>query len=139
MTVFSRDSGEDAEQAYFSVDDGQSWFEDDRSKIPPFDKDGKPAYRAQVFKTPGGPEFVGWLERYSDANKKLIEAEQAKFTDGQTPSPTLPGLMINGMEVKKPGEKEWTSVSKSFEKAREIMTPKPPGGGSGVVESVRPD
>ena len=31
---------------FFSNDDGQTWFADDATRVPPFDKDGKPAYRA---------------------------------------------------------------------------------------------
>ena len=33
-------------QAFFSDDDGKTWFPDDAMKIPPFDHNGKPAYRA---------------------------------------------------------------------------------------------
>jgi hypothetical protein len=34
-------------QAFYTVDDGKTWFVDEASKFPPFDKDGKVAVLAQ--------------------------------------------------------------------------------------------
>src|SRR5579884_1599298 len=38
------------EQEFFSDDDGQSYFVDSRSKLPPFKHNGKDAYVANVFR-----------------------------------------------------------------------------------------
>jgi hypothetical protein len=34
-----------AKSAYFTTDEGKTWFADDIGKLPPFDKDGKEAVR----------------------------------------------------------------------------------------------
>src|SRR4051812_38658926 len=65
--------------AYFSNDDGATWFADDAKKVAPFDKDGRPAYLAHVFTCDGGKtKFVLYLERYSTAAKKMIDGDRAK-------------------------------------------------------------
>src|SRR5688572_22780383 len=52
---------------YYSTDDGQSWFVEDRAKIPPFEHQVKPAYRAYVFKCgANGKPFVAYLERCAE-------------------------------------------------------------------------
>ena len=49
--------------AFFTTDDGKTWFADDAAKFPPFDKDGKPAYSAILFTCDGGKtQFVGYLQ-----------------------------------------------------------------------------
>lgn len=40
-------------KSFFSDDDGATWFADESSKIPPFDHDGKTAYRVVVYKCAG--------------------------------------------------------------------------------------
>ncbi len=90
---------------FYSDDDGKTYFEDDREKIPPFDRNGKPAYRARVFTCDGGKtNFVGWLERYTPQAKKMLE-DQAKNAGGG------PVLMEDqsGLQIKKPGtgDKGW--------------------------------
>ena len=47
-----------ATKAYFTIDDGKTWFSDDINKVPPFDKDGKQAVKAYVYECPGGKPFV---------------------------------------------------------------------------------
>ncbi len=49
-------------QAFYTVDDGATFFVDDANKIVPFDHEGKPAYQAFVFEPDGGGEqFVGYI------------------------------------------------------------------------------
>ena len=92
---------------FFSDDDGTTFFVDERTKVPPFDRNGKPAYRARVFTCDGGTtKFVGWLERYTPEAKKLIE-DRAK-------DPASGPVMMedpSGLQFKKPGtgEKGWVS------------------------------
>ena len=88
---------------FFSDDDGATWFIDDNTRIPPFDHDGKPAYRAEVFECGSGKPFVAYLEKFTDAKKQQIQAELADHPEN------LPGLLQTPMEVKKPGDPKWLS------------------------------
>src|SRR5262245_29469532 len=63
-------AGTSGTNAYFSTDDGKSWFVDDANKVPPFPKNGKDAVRAYVYKAPDGTKFVSHLERYTPDAKK---------------------------------------------------------------------
>jgi len=42
-------------RAYFSDDDGKTFFVDDIEKIVPFDHDGKPGFRAMVYQCSSNP------------------------------------------------------------------------------------
>ena len=107
---------------YFSDDDGKTFFEDDRTKVPPFDHNGKTAYRARLFTCDGGKtKFVGWLERYTPEGKKIMEdtikraAGEAVLIEDQT-----------GLQLKKPGtgEKGWVSASDpAMIRVREVNCP----------------
>ena len=116
-------------EIYFSIDDGKSWFADSARKVPPFQKDGKEAVRARVFKS-GGKDAVNHLERYTpDAAKKL----QALY-DANKPmnDPTLfEQITQNGLEVKKPGDAKWTKMSDP--NVGKIVAPKDPN-----AEEVNP-
>src|SRR6267154_2521014 len=60
-------------KAFFSVDDGKTWFPDDAKNIPPFDKDGKQAVRAFVYRCADGTTFVNYLQRYKPEAKHVLE------------------------------------------------------------------
>jgi hypothetical protein len=61
-------------RAYFTVDDGASYFEDDATHVPPFQHDGKEAVRAHVYRCgETGRAFVGWMEKYSPQTKDKID------------------------------------------------------------------
>ncbi len=97
---------------FYTVDDGKSWFVDDADKIPPFEKDGKMAVKAMLFECAGaGEPFVGYLERYNDsAHKQMVDLkEKAKSSkqDLLNNIGTIQGLMLNGIERKRPGDKAW--------------------------------
>ncbi|MGH7215542.1 MAG: hypothetical protein ACREIT_12320 [Tepidisphaeraceae bacterium] len=125
-------------ESYYSIDDGKTWFEDDINLIPPFDKDGQKAYRAQVFTCDGGKtKFVAYLERYTPEAKKQLEDLRA---GNQPPEPGINDMvMMNGLEYKKPGdpEKEWTRQT-DFQKMSQIMEPKCPDGTTNNLEPVHP-
>ena len=55
-------------EAYYTIDDGKTVFTDKSGRIAPFDKDGKPAYRAHVFNC-GGTQVVGYLSRYTEGGR----------------------------------------------------------------------
>lgn len=92
-------SGGGSSKAFFTIDDGKTFFIDDASKIPPFKKDNKDAFRAHVFTCDGGKtKFVGYMEAYAPQDKKLMEDTIA----GKAPPQPYPGYTGQAM-VKAPG------------------------------------
>ena len=89
---------------YFSTDDGQSFFVDSGTKLPPFEVDGKQAVRAHVFQC-GGKRVVGYLSRYTPETLKAIEDAKAARAQGKPPPNVhlLAGMGTTGLEVKRPG------------------------------------
>jgi hypothetical protein len=128
--------GNGGERAFFTIDDGKSTFTDDVTKLPPFDYQGKPAYRAYVFACKGGKiRFVGYLERYTkDAKAKIDEARVRKLP--MDPA-FAESLNSSGIEVKPPltGDAGW--LLRGDPKSAAILTPRCPDG-SNDVEPVFP-
>jgi hypothetical protein len=101
--------------AFFTVDEGKTLFADERGKLTPFDKDGKPAVRAYVFKCPDGTQTVAYLERYTEKGKAVVERYRAE----QKANPGKPPASIGEMsalgrfatEVKRPGDKDWVNAA----------------------------
>jgi hypothetical protein len=122
-------------KAYFSDDDGKSWFVDDSRKLPPFDHNGKPAVRAFVFHCDNGKPYVAYLLRYKDGSQKQIEELRARPPSGENGA-QLSSVMAGASECKRPGDARWVSSGSSAGLA--IMTPKPPAGESGDPEPVDP-
>jgi hypothetical protein len=120
---------------YFTIDDGKSYFPDDGKKIPPFTHQGKQAYRVMVYKCSDGNLHVSHLERFKPADKKRIEDAMAAAAKSNSDPSLMGGMMFMGsMEIKKPGEKEWISMSGSnAEKYTSIMQHKCPDGSNGVA------
>lgn len=120
--------GSSSDEAFFTVDDGATWFEDAAHKVPPFDHGGKPAVRAYVFEA-GGKKFVNHLERYTPEGKKAAEARAEALKSGKAPPAFAlsPGATI--VEIKRPGSKAWVSQSDKA-KAGPILQVKAPGGGT---------
>jgi hypothetical protein len=88
-------------KAYYTVDEGQTVFVEEMSKLPPFQHDGKTAYRVWMFSADGGmTKFPGYLERYTPEAQKRIEAALAAAKPGQ---PAAPPVGPADTEVKKPG------------------------------------
>src|SRR5690348_14692338 len=96
--------------ALFTVDEGQSLFSDQAGRLTPFDKDGKAAVRAHVYRCPDGTEVVAYLERYTERGKAVMEQYRAeqKATPGQPPPSLgqLAALGLSATEVKRPGDKQ---------------------------------
>jgi hypothetical protein len=85
-------------QAFFTTDDGATWFADDVSNVPPYTKDGKQAYQVMLFTCDEGKTtFVGFLQRYTADGKKEIAKG---LTHG---IPVGVGLGPNAVEIKAPG------------------------------------
>lgn len=104
-------------QAFYSVDDGKTWFLDDAMAIPPFDHNGQPAVRIYLYTCKGNNQpFVGYLERYTDsARKQLLDVrEKAKAQASREKALLVAvqamGIQQSGVEYKKPGDKEWSKT-----------------------------
>jgi hypothetical protein len=96
-------------KSYFSDDDGKTWYIDDARNIPPYDHNGRVAYRAVLFKCEDGKVFVGRLERFDDASRDKILKE---LKDG-TP-PLVAQFQYNSrIMVKRPGEASWAQPKES--------------------------
>jgi hypothetical protein len=81
--------------AYYTVDDGKTFFTANMENVPPFDHHGKPAVRAYVYECKG-QRSVGYVERYNaEAHKEMIEKRATVKTQ------------ISGRELKKPGSATW--------------------------------
>jgi len=91
-------------RAFYSADDGASFFTDDLKLVPPFDSGGKKAVKAYVYRCSDGKQFVGYLERYSDVAKRRIENADASGN-----VEVLAQARAMGLEVKAPltGDKGW--------------------------------
>ncbi|MGD0464773.1 MAG: hypothetical protein ABSB74_19995 [Tepidisphaeraceae bacterium] len=94
--------------AYYSDDDGQSYFTDSIYKFAPFDHDGKTAVQA-VLAESGGHDFVGYLMRYiPEAQKRLQKKYDDAVKNGLSAQEKASVLdfmsTVSGqMEVKLPG------------------------------------
>ncbi len=108
-------SSKAATSAYFSDDDGATFFTDSSDRIPPFDHGGKQAVAAFVFRCKSGPPFIGYLQRYTQKGAQELQAQHgtADLQPGQT-------------EVSAPlkGENSWVkSNSKAAAAITEVHCP----------------
>jgi hypothetical protein len=106
------DSGRAAPRKMFlTVDDGKTFFVAAAEPLPPFQHEGKTAYRAYVFTCDGGKTtWVGYVERYSEQAKALMKEmrnDQAK----RGGPPSVPPGLLEGIEVSRPGENQWVRQS----------------------------
>jgi hypothetical protein len=96
-----------APQAYFSTDDGATFFPGDGARLPPCEHDGAQAVRAYLYQCKDGKRFVGYLERYSDAAKAVVTAGKTRPL-----TPAELKTLVNGREFKKPGKNEpWITLN----------------------------
>lgn len=122
-----------AEQAYFTVDDGATYFPDSVKRIPPFDHDGKAAVRVIVYRCKRhGKEFVSHLERYSPEAKALADAVPAQGKDIKSQGEQL----AKGRQFKQPGQKDW--ISQADPRATGMMIPRCPQGDYDQLTVVTP-
>jgi hypothetical protein len=92
----------------FYTDDNKTFFKDSIDKLPPFDHNGKQAYRCDVFQGSDGKQFVGMVYRLTDAGRKEMESylpRKKKDADGAVRR----SIEEHGMQVKlvTAGEKAW--------------------------------
>jgi hypothetical protein len=97
------------DKAFFTDNDGQSYYEDSIYLVPPCDRDGKTTVRAMVYSYDGGRhQFCPYLQRFTkDAKKRLDDAVADAATQGKPPSSVSlfndKGILTYGLEIKLPG------------------------------------
>jgi hypothetical protein len=115
--------------AFYSDDDGKTYYRDNIYNFPPFERDGKVVNRAIVF-TNNGQTFVGYLERYTpDAKKKLQDVYDANLDAPYKAVQAMGSMQIyyGGLEWKLPGDGHaWTLRGKGAPNVR------PPDGSQDV-------
>jgi hypothetical protein len=118
--------------AYYTDDDGKTFFTDDASNIPPYDHGGKQAVSAFVFKdVNGGDPFVLYMMEYSPNLKAKLESLMS--SGGQSAvNDYFENNNPAGVWVKKPGDEKWlTNGSKAG-----LDAVKPPKGSDGKPMQV---
>lgn len=121
---------------YYTTDDGKTYYADDYHKVPPYDKDGKTAVVAKVFRdldNTSDPAFVGYLQRYTAQGKKMMEERQKAQGGNIAP---MEGL-APPVEYKRPGEPAWYPATDARAAAliNDLKSPK----GSVNIEEVFPE
>jgi hypothetical protein len=116
---------------FYSDDDGQTWFPDSGTKIPPFtDANGKEAVLVYVYKCgQSGKEFVGYMLKYTpDGLKRMQDAQNqpgGRMMDA-------PPSAFTDTEVKKPGDPNWITRADDPMAFTRVMMPKCPDGGAEI-------
>jgi len=120
-------------KAFYTTDDGKSWFIDEGSNLAPFDRDGKEAVKAYLFTCDSGTtRWVGYLERYTPDGKSQAE----EMLSGKDQAKAGVGTIVMDMEVKRPGQPTWCHLQ-NFQQASAIMNIRCPHG-THVATSVEP-
>jgi hypothetical protein len=116
-------------KAFFSVDDGKTWFRDDIGKVAPFQHDGKEAVRATVIQCSDGKQFVALLEKMRPEAKAELERLQSSGEIVDTP--TFQRLTESGTLVKLPGQGDW--MTRDEYQAKQVRPPSCPDGSDRLV------
>jgi hypothetical protein len=122
--------------AYYSDDDGQTWFEDEVFKITPFDHNGHEAVGAMIYSV-NGKKSVGYLLRFSEKGREIFARLQPKIAGAASPLQILAPLFADPtlQEVKLSGPAHpWVNLRSRA--ALAIVTAS--SGPSGDVEIVNP-
>jgi hypothetical protein len=109
-------------KVFFTDDDGKTYFPDDQWKIPPFQRNGKEAVRAHVYRCGDKTPFVAWMEKYDDASKAKLQ----KFFDDPKNHNISPDAFDDAVRmIKRPGAAQkwlkWTYTL--LEQARGFKCP----------------
>jgi hypothetical protein len=123
---------EPGDKAFFTTDDGKTWFAADVTNIPPFDREGKQACRAIVLRCGNGEPFVHHLESYPPQVRKQLEDSVAAAGDQSQKIITVvrgERMLLDDVLVKKPGDPGWVRLTpKDAEAYRKISIPACPDG-----------
>lgn len=93
--------------AYFTDDDGKTYFVGQSDQIVPFQHNGKTAYLATVIQCGKEAPRVAYLLRYSPAAIQQIEQVRKS---GQNIELATSSIIADGSEVRRPGEEKWLPI-----------------------------
>jgi hypothetical protein len=114
-------------KAYYTDDDGKTFFVDDIKKAAPFDRNGKMVYLAHVYICEANKDkkFVGYVEMYNPAEREML----VKITDPIKADNERKRMDVYSRMVKWPGpENRWVPIMYDRLNASKIMHVKCPGG-----------
>lgn len=104
-----RDTLRRVEKAYYSEESGEGLFVDDIDRVYPFDRNGRKAYRAYVYKDKAGKPFVSYIARYNDSARAHLE-ELLQKKDDPSVAGDIAQARGTGIEVKRPGAGNWVGI-----------------------------
>jgi hypothetical protein len=120
-------------RAYFTIDDGKTWFADSASNPSPFTKAGKPAYRVFIWRCGTSTPFASHLYRSGGGPSTGGTARPTPaVAAGRTPQP----MSGSATEVKRPGAAAWV-IANTVE-GETIARPQCPDGSTNGLEAVEP-
>ena len=128
-------AGDIPTQAYYTDDNGKTFFKDDINKVVPFDHNGRQTYRADVFKGPDGKQFVGLVYRHTPIGKHELETYISTKGWKRDPQGNLRlGIEQRGMQVKPVAadEKAW-QLNDEYTNDHLRSTMKTPSGGAATL------
>jgi hypothetical protein len=98
--------------AFFTSDDGRTWFEKELTNIPPFESGGGSAVGCSVFAARhDGTQFVGILSKFSDHAKADLDALVKSGASVSAVRQAMMNVPANQRLCKLPGSTEWIPVS----------------------------
>jgi hypothetical protein len=104
-------------EAYYTSDDGKTFFGGPINQLPPFTQAGKEAVKAFVFEC-DGKKFVGYMSKLRPEAKEAIEGYRTDLAKKPTepPATLMPAqnAQANGWLFKKPGDATWTPAGAGF-------------------------
>jgi hypothetical protein len=131
---------EQQSRTYFTIDEGKTWFADSIIKAPPFEYQGKTAYRLRLYTCDEGKtKFPGYVMRYTpEGKKKLAAAVEAAQKAGTPLVGALGALTGSDIEIRALGGESnpWYPIG-DFGKTGSIRNIKCPGG-QGTLDTVEP-
>lgn len=129
----------DLSRAFYTTDDGATWFEDSALKVAPFDHEGKPAVVAHVYSYAGGSkQFCAYVAKFTPEGKERLERAVAEAVKNGKGADSV-GLyhdpsFMKGNVLVKPARSGGEWVSYGDRKANEIFSVHAPDGS--VVDEV---
>jgi hypothetical protein len=98
-------------KAFYTVDDGVTWFADDADKIPPFDHNGKQAVMCFVYKCgDDGEPWVSHLMRYTPQGKKQREDQLQNKPDNLV-GPNIGQFQQIEVKQARSGDDGWVRIN----------------------------
>lgn len=125
-----------ATKAYYTVDDGKTWFVDSAERVPPFDHHGRPAVRVHLFSCDHRKTiFIGYLEKIPD------EVMQRYRDRGIDPATVDDDDLAaeGGWFARRPGDSDWTNSKTDHERFMQILDVRCPGGSGYPIEVLPPE